>query len=406
MAVPTSSTADAQARGGVFGGVPGRPVSLATPLPGQPAARNGQPAGAEPAAGGGTGSRAPAAAKPTLVGRMVLRGKRIASRKAVKHLIRAITRYGDRLGSQFAGAMTYFSFLSLVPILMVAFAVGGIVLRNNQELLTKLEDEVAKLLPAGLADPITGLIDSVVANPLGIGITGLLIALYSGIGWMGNLRKATRAIWRPEFEEDRATVDNIVIATLKDLGSLVGLGVAIVASLGLSTFGSKFATQVLDWLGLGERQWLGPVITIITLLIAMAADVLIFLWVYTVLPGKELRSPFKARLRGSILAAIAFEILKYALIVLLPGVATTSKTAAVFGPVIALLFFFNLVAQLVLFIAAWIATADGGPELADGPLPEVPEATLLVRKDPSTTRTAALLGVGAAVGWGVGRRMR
>ena len=46
-----------------------------------------------------------------------------------------------------------------------------------------------------------------------------------------------------------------------------------------------------------------------------------------------------------------------------------------------LLFFFNLVAQLVLFVAAWIATAEGGPELDDGPLPEVPEATLIVRKD-------------------------
>ena len=65
------------------------------------------------------------------VGRLMLRGKRIASKKSVKHLIAAITRYGDRLGSQFAGAMTYFSFLSLVPILMVGFAVGGIVLRQQ-----------------------------------------------------------------------------------------------------------------------------------------------------------------------------------------------------------------------------------------------------------------------------------
>ena len=158
---------------------------------------------------------------------------------------------------------------------------------------------------------------------------------------------------------------------------------AIVVSLGLSTFGSQFATQILDWLGLGDQAWLGPVVTVITLLIAMAADVLIFMWVYTMLPGKELRSPFKARLRGSILAAVGFEILKYALIVLLPGAGSTSKTAAIFGPVIGLLFFFNLVAQMVLFVAAWIATAEGGPELDDGPLPEVPEATLMVRKDVS-----------------------
>ena len=356
---------------------------------------------------GAAGKKAPLPTeKPTLIGRLVLRGKRIASKRSVKHLIAAITRYGDRLGSQFAGAMTYFSFLSLVPILMVGFAVGGIVLQNNQELLTTLEDQVAELLPAELAEPITALIDSVVANPLGIGITGLLIATYSGIGWMGNLRKATRAIWRPEFEEDKSKVDNFILATIKDLGSLAGLAVAIVVSLGLSTFASQFATQVLDLLGLGDQPWLGPVVTIITLLIAMAADVLIFLWVYTVLPGKELRSPMKARLRGSILAAVAFEILKYALIVLLPDAATGSKTAAIFGPVIGLLFFFNLVAQMVLFVAAWIATAEGGPELDDGPLPEVPEATLIVRKDRSTTRSAALVGVGAAVGWGAARRRR
>jgi membrane protein len=356
---------------------------------------------------GAAGKKAPLPTeKPTLIGRLVLRGKRIASKRSVKHLIAAITRYGDRLGSQFAGAMTYFSFLSLVPILMVGFAVGGIVLQNNQELLTTLEDQVAELLPAELAEPITALIDSVVANPLGIGITGLLIATYSGIGWMGNLRKATRAIWRPEFEEDKSKVDNFILATIKDLGSLAGLAVAIVVSLGLSTFASQFATQVLDLLGLGDQPWLGPVVTIITLLIAMAADVLIFLWVYTVLPGKELRSPMKARLRGSILAAVGFEILKYALIVLLPDAATGSKTAAIFGPVIGLLFFFNLVAQMVLFVAAWIATAEGGPELDDGPLPEVPEVTLIVRKDRSTTRSAALVGVGAAVGWGAARRRR
>src|SRR4029078_3552126 len=248
------------------------------------------------------------------------------------HLMAAVTRYGDRLGSQFAGAMTYFSFLSLVPILMVGFAVGGIVLGNNQELLTELENQVAEVLPAELAAPITGLIDSVVANPLGVGIVGLLIALYSGIGWMGNLRKATRAIWRPEFEEDKSKVDNFILATIRGRGSPAGAAGAIVVSLGLSTFASQFATQVLDLLGLGDQPWLGPVVTIITLLIAlaaaelillcgapgqpgvgplvtiiplliaMAADVLIFLWVYTVLPGKELRSPMKARLRGSILA--------------------------------------------------------------------------------------------------------
>jgi len=348
----------------------------------------------------------PAPEKPGFIGRWVLRGKRIASQKSVKHLIRAITRYGDRLGSQFAGAMTYFSFLSLVPILMVGFSVAGIVLQNNQTLLTELESQIGETLPKDLADPITALINSIVDNPLGIGIIGLLIALYSGIGWMANLRKAVRAIWRPEFEENKADVDNFFIALIKDLGALAGLGEAIVISLGLSAFASNFTASFLDAIGLGEQTWLAPVITILTLLIAMAADVLIFMWVYTILPGKHLRSPFKARLRGSILAAAGFEILKYALTTLLPGIGTGSASFAIFGSVISVLFFFNLVSQLVLFVAAWVATAEGGPEPDEGPLPEIPEATVVVRKDSSKGLAAALMGVGAAVGWRAGRRRR
>jgi membrane protein len=287
---------------------------------------------------------------------------------------------------------------------MVAFSVGGIVLRNNQELLATLESEVAKLLPGEIADQVVALIDSVVANPLGIGIIGLLIALYSGIGWMGNLRKAIRALWGTKFETGKATADSLVVGTLKDLGALAGLGVAIVLSLGLSAIGSQFASTLADLLGLGDQAWLVPVLTVASILIAMAADVLIFMWVYTILPPKSQRSPFKARLRGSIMAAIGFEILKYALTTILPALTGSSKTAAIFGPVIGLLFFFNLVAQLVLFVAAWVATANEHTEDDDEPLPEVPEATFIVRKEKSRLTSAAALGVGAVLGWGARRR--
>ena len=353
-----------------------------------------------------TTGKAPVPADPPPVGRLVLLGKRIASRRGVKHLIAAVTRYGDRLGSQFAGAMTYFSFLSLVPILMVGFSVGGIILRNNQELLDTLENEVAKLLPAGIAEPIVALIDSVVANPLGVGIVGLLIALYSGIGWMGNLRRAIRALWGRKFESANPNGDSLVTGTIKDLGALAGLAVAVTVSLSLSAIGAQFAGTVLDWLGLSDVGWLLPVATVVPILIAMAADVLIFMWVYTILPPKAQRSPFKARLRGSIIAAVGFEILKFALTTILPAFTSSSKTAVIFGPIIGLLFFFNLVAQLVLFVAAWVATSDEPDEDDDEPLPEVPEATFIVRKESSRMTSAAALGVGAVLGWGARRRRK
>ena len=345
---------------------------------------------------------------PSFVGRLILRGKRIAERKSVKHLIRAITRYGERLGSQFAGAMTYFSFLSLVPILMVGFAVGGIVLANNQELLTELENQVAELLPADLAEPITDLIDSVVANPLGVGIVGLLIALYSGIGWMGNLRKATTGDLAAGVRRRTSHhVDNIVVATVKDLGSLAGLGVAIVVSLGLSTFGAQFATQILDWLGLSDQPWLGPVVTVITLLIAMAADVLIFMWVYTVLPGQGVAVPVEGpaawfdpgrrRVRDPEVRVDRPAARRRDDVQDGGDLRPRHRPAVLLQP------------RRADWCCSWRPGSrrpTAARRLDDGPLPEVPEATMVVRKDASPTTAVALVGVGAAVGWGAARRRR
>ena len=39
---------------------------------------------------------------------------------AVAHVLRMNTRYATRLGNQFAGAITYFSLLAMVPIIMFA----------------------------------------------------------------------------------------------------------------------------------------------------------------------------------------------------------------------------------------------------------------------------------------------
>jgi membrane protein len=130
--------------------------------------------------------------------------------------------------------MTYFSLLSLVPILMVGFAVAGIVLRNNQDLLAELLKRELTVMPAEIADRVSPLIDSVIANPFGIGITGLLIAMFSGICWMRNLRKATAVLWRPTLEQNSQAPHNIIGTTLRDLGALAGLTAVVVLSVGLS----------------------------------------------------------------------------------------------------------------------------------------------------------------------------
>ena len=60
----------------------------------------------------------------------------------IAHLIRAAERFNDRLGNQFGAAITYFSFLSMIPILMVAFAAAGFILGSHPTLLQDIFNKI------------------------------------------------------------------------------------------------------------------------------------------------------------------------------------------------------------------------------------------------------------------------
>jgi len=226
-------------------------------------------------------------------------------------------------------------------------------------------------------------------------------------GWMGNVRSAIQAQWRPDFDDHQEVrEDSFVKNLLRNLGSLAGLGLAIVVSLGLSASGAWASSSVLKWLGLDDIAILKPVFTAVPILIAMIADVLIFMWVFTILPPRDQKGTRSALVRGSIMAAVGFEIFKFALTYLLPKV-TSSATGHIFGSIIGLLFFFNITATMVLIVAAWISTAEGGPQKREVETPysaDVPEPAVVIRDSVSAPRVAGLLSVGAILGIGWAKR--
>ncbi len=372
------------------------------------------------------GSDGTVAHPPRGIRRLIARGKAIwssiSARPGVAHLIRAGERSSDRLSGQFAAAITYFSFLSLVPILMVGFSIAGFVLSSQPDLLVSLKGEVTSLLPSeDLASSVGKLIDTAVSQSLAVGIVGLLVAAYSGLNWMGNIREAVRAQWRPQWERTKAARGNVLRSYLWDLLSLVGLGIALVVSFSLTAVGTAAQHLVIGWLGLQDVGWLTPVLTVGPLLVAIAADMLIFVWVYTILPYKAYRASRRNLLIGSLAMSVSFEVLKAALTFLVTRMSS-SPTGAIFGSIIGLLFFFNLVARIFLLVAAWIATgtpqADGLPSpdettandvapdggAARGELGNVgvvgyPPATVVtLDAEPDRRRTAAVFGIGLLAG--------
>ena len=101
---------------------------------------------------------------------------------AIAHLIRAAERFNDRMGNQFGAAITYFSFLSMIPILMVSFAAAGFVLASHPTLLQDIFNKIlTNVSDQTLAATLKSTINTAVQQRTTVGIVGLLIALYSGV---------------------------------------------------------------------------------------------------------------------------------------------------------------------------------------------------------------------------------
>ncbi|PIJ43968.1 inner membrane protein YhjD [Tatumella sp. OPLPL6] len=278
------------------------------------------------------------------------------SLKPVAHFLRAIERFNDRLGSQFGAAITYFSFLSLIPILMVSFAALGFVLASNQALLSELIDKIVNSISdPTLTSTLKNTVNTAIQQRTTVGITGLLLALYSGISWVGNLREAIRAQSRDVWERAPKDQEKIWHKYLRDFISLTGLVIALVISISLNSIAGSAQSTIISALGLDHISWLRPLITVSALCISIGCNYLIFLWIFWILPRHKPHK--KALFRGTLLAAIGFELIKFIMTFTLPKLAS-SPSGAAFGSVLGLMAFFYFFARLTLFCAAWIATAN------------------------------------------------
>jgi membrane protein len=269
------------------------------------------------------------------------------------HLVRALDRYIEHSAYQYAAAITYFTMLSVVPILMVGLSIGGFVIADDAGVAGELRSTITNALPTGLDAFAADVFDTVLQQRTSLGLFGLVIGLYAGWNWMNALRDALTAMWdleRPPMPFFRTI--------LRDFLALITLSLAFVVSFGLSAAGGWLNKFLLRWVGLDDEPWAGTVLSLASVPLAIAADWLVFLWVLARLPRHKVH--MRNAVRGSLVAAIGFEILKQAANIYL-SLLGRSPTSAAFGSVIGLLVFIYLVARLLLLVAAWVATPPREP---------------------------------------------
>lgn len=332
-------------------------------------------------------------------------------RRSVRHAADAWALLQDNNGGQYAAAITYFSFLALFPLLLLAVAVTGFVLHSHPAAQQDLLDHITANIPGDLGTTLTSSVQTLIDARAGVGIVGLAGVVLSGLGWIGNLRAGVDAVWglpKPSRNFLMARVVNLVV--------LVGLGIGTALSLGLTIVGTSLTDQIVRALGLDGVTGMGTVVRVLGILLAAAGDVIIFWWLLAKLPAVEM--PVAVALRGAVLAAVGFEVLKIVGTVTVAHTAS-SPTAGPFAGIVAVLVWIQLVARYLLFCAAWTAvlTAErrGVERAADlaRPEPEPVVAAAAVEPEPAPSPLAvagSLIGVGAVAGaavtWAATRRDR
>jgi membrane protein len=305
-------------------------------------------------------------------------------RPFLDHVVRTQAHYGGVKAGQQAGAVTYYGFLSVFPILALAFFVIGYVSKVYPDAQQDLVAAIEQVLPGLLGEGEDEISISDVEDAAGtVGLLGLAGVLYTGLGWLSAMRDALTVV----FQLPATDQPNFFVGKLRDLLTLALIGVVLVASVALTGFVRGFSGDLLDWLGLGaELEWL---VDLLTILFGLAANVLLFFALFRFLADP--RTPTRSLLSGALLGAIGFELLKQASEYLL-GITKDRPGFQVFGIALILLVWINYFSRVVLYAASWAHTSRAARAL------RVPDPPAPLQGPPSPSLARHPLGPAGANG--------
>ncbi len=287
---------------------------------------------------------------PSLKERATARVEEVRQRSPfVDHLVRMVRHYGDVKGNLQAGAVTYFAFLSLFPILALAFFAVGWVAKVYPGVEADLVEAIGTVLPGLIGEKDGQLSPQTIKDSAStVGLLGLLGVLYAGLGWLSGMRQSLLVM----FETPHRDQPNFVVGKVRDLVSLVLIGVVLVTSVAVSSVISRYSSEVLDWMGLGTE--LSPLLTVLTVVIGIGTSMLLFYTLFRLLADPEL--PGRSLWTASLLGALGFEALKQ-LSSLLLSATRGSPGVQAFGVALILLVWINYTSRLVMYAAAWAQTS-------------------------------------------------
>lgn len=344
---------------------------------------------------------------------------RIAALRArspfVDHVVRMQEHFSEAKGGQQAGGVTYFGFLSVFPVLALAFFAVGYVANVFPEAQDALLEAIDEVLPGLVGNrPNEVPLDDIQSAAGAVGLIGLAGVLYAGLGWLSSLQTALIAL----FEMPERLQPSFIVGKLRDLLTLVVLGVVLLLSVAVSGVLTRMSEQILEWTHLDSS--LGYLVAVLALAVGLVASALLFFLMFRLLARPPV--PAAALWAGAWLGAIGFEALKQLSGLLLVGTRGQPAFQA-FGIALILLVWINYFSRVTLYAAAWAYTSPAAraerDARRDAALPvavatvSLPEQEGQEGQEPQEAKDAedaggawvAPLAIGGAIGAILGARM-
>ncbi len=242
-----------------------------------------------------------------------------------------VKKYGDDTGGNLAALITYYGFLSIFPLMLVAVTVLGYVLQGNPGLQHDVVNSALADFPV-IGSQIARNVSSLHGNVFGL-VIGLLGMFWGGLGVANASQYAMNRVWDVPVRERPGFVPRV----LRSVGLIATIGLGVVTTTAVAS-------------AAGAVSAFGIVGTVLVVVAVTVLQIALFVLAFHLLTAADV--PWRQHLPGAIPAGILWQILAtFGGLYVNHSLRGMSQTYGMFAIVIALLAWIYLQAQVVMYSA-------------------------------------------------------
>ncbi len=253
------------------------------------------------------------------------------SHRPLSFFFGVVKKYGDDQAGSLAALITYYTFLSLFPLLLVLVTILGILVGGSSSIAQHVQSSALGQFPV-IGPQLKGHIGTLHGNPVAL-VIGILGLVWGSLGASQAGQYAMAQVWNIPMVDRPGFVPRLV----RSLLLLVTLGVFLIVSTGLSGFTTFAGSQ-------------GAAVRVGSAVLSVIVDFGLFWAAFRILTPKEV--PTGDLVAGAVAGAVAWAVLQIGGTALVGHeLKHMSQVYSVFATVLGLLWWIYLSAQIVLYVA-------------------------------------------------------